>query len=89
MIESGYKDFDVSIWHGMYAPKGTPKPVVDKLVAALQQALKDPGLNKRFSDLGATTVSSDRATPLALSKHLADEIARWQPVIQKAGVFAD
>ncbi len=89
MIESGYRDFDVSIWHGMYAPKGTPKPVVEKLVTALQQALKDPGLNKRFADLGATTVSTERATPLALSKHLADEIARWRPVIQKAGAFAD
>jgi tripartite-type tricarboxylate transporter receptor subunit TctC len=89
MIESGYADFDVAIWHGMYAPKGTPKAVMDKLVPALQQALKDPGLNKRFADLGATTASTERATPEALQKHLAAEIARWKPVIEKAGVYAD
>ncbi|MCM5570797.1 tripartite tricarboxylate transporter substrate binding protein BugD [Burkholderiaceae bacterium FT117] len=89
MIEQGYKDFDISIWHGMYAPKGTPKAVIDKLVAGLQQALKDENLNKRFADLGATTVSTDRATPEALRKHLASEIDRWRPVIQKAGVYAD
>jgi tripartite-type tricarboxylate transporter receptor subunit TctC len=89
MAESGYPDFDISIWHGMYAPKGTPKEIIDKLSAALQQALQDPGLNKRFQDLGATTVSPDRATPDALQKHLKAEIARWSPVIEKAGVHAD
>ncbi|MBN9460241.1 MAG: tripartite tricarboxylate transporter substrate binding protein BugD [Burkholderiales bacterium] len=89
MAESGYPGFDVSIWHGMYAPKGTPKPVLDKLVATLQQALKDPGLNKRFAELGAQTASSQRATPDGLRKHLAAEIDRWSPVIKKAGVYAD
>ncbi len=89
MAESGYPDFNVSIWHGLYAPKGTPKPVVDRLVAALQQALKDPGLNKRFADLGAQTASAERATPEGLRKHLAAEIDRWGPVIRKAGVYAD
>ena len=89
MAESGYPDFNVSIWHGMYAPKGTPKPVLDRLVAALQEALKDPGLNKRFADLGAQTATADRATPEALRKHLAAEIDRWGPVIRKAGVYAD
>lgn len=89
MAESGYPGFNVSIWHGLYAPKGTPKPVVDRLVTALQEALKDPGLNKRFADLGAQTATTDRATPEALRKHLAAEIDRWGPVIKKAGVFAD
>lgn len=89
MAESGFPGFSISIWHGLYAPKGTPKPVVDKLVAALQQALKDPGLNKRFADLGAETVTQDRATPAALQKFLTDEINRWGPVIKKAGVYAD
>jgi tripartite-type tricarboxylate transporter receptor subunit TctC len=89
MMESGYPGFDISIWHGLYAPKGTPKAVVDKLVAALQQALKEKDLNARFSDLGATTVTMERATPEGLQKHLAAEIARWRPVIEKAGVFAD
>ncbi|MFA7667082.1 MAG: tripartite tricarboxylate transporter substrate-binding protein [Burkholderiaceae bacterium] len=89
MIESGYEGFDVAIWHGMYAPKGTPVAVIDKLVPALQKALQDPGLNQRFSDLGATTATAERATPEALNKHLAAEIARWKPVIEKAGVYAD
>lgn len=87
--ESGYPGLDVTIWHAMYAPKGTPKPVIDKLVSALQQALKDEGLNKRFADLGATTASPDKATPAALQEHLTEEIERWKPVIKKAGVYAD
>ena len=87
--EAGLKDFDLSIWHGMYAPKGTPQPVVDKLVAALQAALKDPAVNKRFADLGAVTVSPDRQTPAGLEKHLKAEIEKWGPVIKAAGVYAD
>lgn len=89
MAESGYPDFNVSIWHGMYAPKGTPKPVLERLVTALQAALKDPALNKRFSELGAQTATGDRVTPEGLRKHLATEIDRWGPVIRKAGVYAD
>ena len=87
--EAGLPGFELSIWHGMYAPKGTPKPVMDKLVAALQTALKDPALNKRFSDLGATTVTADKQTPDALGKHLKAEIDKWSPIIKKAGVYAD
>ena len=87
--EAGLPGFELSIWHGMYAPKNTPKPVLDKLVAALQVALKDPALNKRFADLGATTVTADRQTPDALGKHLKAEIDKWAPIIKKAGVYAD
>ena len=87
--EAGLQGFDLSIWHGMYAPKGTPKPVVDKLVEALQAALKDPAVNKRFADLGAVTVTADRQTPDGLAKHLKAEIDKWAPIIKKAGVYAD
>ncbi len=87
--EAGLPGLNVSIWHAMYAPKGTPKPVVDKLVAALQTALKNPDLNKRFTELGAETVSADRQTPAALEKYLTAEIAKWSPVIKKAGIYAD
>jgi tripartite-type tricarboxylate transporter receptor subunit TctC len=87
--EAGLPGFELSIWHGMYAPKGTPQPVVDKLVAALQAALKDPGLQKRFADLGSTVVSTDRATPDGLGKHLKAEMDKWSPIIKKAGVYAD
>jgi tripartite-type tricarboxylate transporter receptor subunit TctC len=87
--EAGLKGFELSIWHAVYAPKGTPQPVVDKLVAALQAALKDPGVNKRFADLGAVTVAPDRQTPDGLGKHLKAEIDKWSPIIKNAGVYAD
>jgi len=89
MAEAGLPGFTVGVWHAMYAPKGTPKPVIDKLVAALQTAIKDPAVIKRHADLGAELVGADRATPEALQKHLAAEIARWTPIIKKAGVYAD
>lgn len=87
--ESGLKDFNVSIWHGMYAPKGTPKAIVDRLVAALQQSLKDPTIVQRFGDLGTEPVAANKATPAALQAHLAAEIAKWAPLIKKAGTYAD
>ena len=87
--EGGLPALNVEVWHGLYAPKGTPKPVVDRLVAALQGALKDPAVVKRFEDLGAEVVSADRATPAALERHLKAEIEKWTPVIRKAGVYAD
>jgi tripartite-type tricarboxylate transporter receptor subunit TctC len=89
LAEQGLKGAEVSIWHGLYAPKGTPKPVLDKLVAALQQALADPAVTQKFNDLGAVTVSKDRQTPAALQAHLKAEIDKWGPIIRKAGVYAD
>jgi tripartite-type tricarboxylate transporter receptor subunit TctC len=89
MQEEGLKTFDVAVWHAIYAPKGTPKPVVDKLVEALQAALKDEGVKKRFADLGTEPVPQEKATPAYLQKHLASEIAKWGPIIQKAGQYAD
>jgi tripartite-type tricarboxylate transporter receptor subunit TctC len=87
--EQGLKNFEVVVWHGLYAPKGTPKPVVDKLTEALQVALKDANLRQRFADLGTEPVSADRATPDGLRKHLKAEIDKWGPIIKKAGQFAD
>jgi tripartite-type tricarboxylate transporter receptor subunit TctC len=87
--EVGVKGAEVGIWHGLYAPKGTPKPVMDKLVSALQDALKDETVQKRFADLGATTYPVSQATPEALQKHLKAEIEKWSPLIKKAGVYAD
>jgi tripartite-type tricarboxylate transporter receptor subunit TctC len=87
--ELGLKGFEVGIWHALYAPKGTSKPVIDKLVAALQEALKDATVKQRFADLGAEAVPLDHATPEALQKFLKSEIAKWGPIIQKAGVYAD
>jgi len=87
--EQGLKGFEVGIWHALYAPKGTPKPALDKLVAALQAALKDETVNRRFADLGAQAYPVDKATPAALAAHLKAEIAKWGPIIKKAGVYAD
>jgi tripartite-type tricarboxylate transporter receptor subunit TctC len=87
--ESGLKGFEVGVWHGVYAPKGTPKAAVDKLVAALQAAAKDPDFVKRMADLGATVYPPERITPAAHAAHLKAEIDKWAPIIKKAGVYAD
>jgi tripartite-type tricarboxylate transporter receptor subunit TctC len=87
--EQGLKGFEVGIWHGLYAPKGTPKPALDKLVAALQDAVKDPTVNQRFADLGATAYPPDKATPAALQAQVKAEIDKWGPIIKKAGIYAD
>ncbi|MDZ7653163.1 MAG: tripartite tricarboxylate transporter substrate-binding protein [Burkholderiaceae bacterium] len=87
--ESGIKGFEVGVWHGVYAPKGTPKAAVDKLVAAMQAAAKDPDFTKRMADLGATVYGADRMTPAAHAAHLKSEIERWAPIIKKAGAYAD
>ena len=87
--ELGLKGFEVGIWHGLYAPKGTPKAVIDKLAASLQEALKDETVKKRFADLGAEAVPLDKANPAALAAHLKAEIAKWGPIIKSAGVYAD
>ena len=89
LAEQGVKGAEVSIWHGLYAPKGTPKPVIDKLVSAMQEALKDQGVRTKFADLGAETFPPDKQTPQALQQHLKSEIDRWAPIIKKAGVYAD
>jgi tripartite-type tricarboxylate transporter receptor subunit TctC len=87
--EQGLKNFEVVVWHGLYAPKGTPKPVLDKLNAALKVALTDPGFKDGLAKLGSTPVTADKATPEALQKQLKAEIDKWAPIIKKAGVYAD
>ena len=89
MNEAGLPNFTVTVWHALYAPKGTPKAIVDQLSQALQVALKDPTLGQRFADLGSEPVSQERATPEALRVQLKSEIDKWGPIIKKAGVFAD
>ena len=87
--EQGLKGFEVGIWHALYGPKGMPKPVTDKLVAALQETVKDESVKKRFAELGATTYPPEKAAPAALQAHLKAEIDKWGPLIKKAGVYAD
>jgi len=87
--ESGMKGFNVSIWHGMYAPKGTPKAVQDQLNAALRKALADPEFIKRQEALGAVVVSDGRLGPAEHKKFVEAEINKWGPVIKAAGQYAD
>ncbi|MFZ3322146.1 MAG: tripartite tricarboxylate transporter substrate-binding protein [Usitatibacter sp.] len=87
--EQGLKDFQIVVWHGVYAPKGTPREALDKLNAALRSALKDPEVSKRFAELGAQIVSEDKQTPAGLRDWLKAEIDKWVPLIRKAGVYAD
>jgi tripartite-type tricarboxylate transporter receptor subunit TctC len=89
MTEQGLPAASLAVWHGMYAPKGTPKAFVQTLQKAMQDALKNPDLVKRFADLGTEPVSQDKVTSAALEKHLAAEIAKWGPIIKKANIYAD
>lgn len=89
LAEAGLPGFEVVVWHGVYAPKGTPKPVIDKLVTALQEALKDPAFVQRMNDLGSQVVATNKATPEGLRTQLRAEIDKWTPIIRKAGVYAD
>ncbi|MBQ0932339.1 tripartite tricarboxylate transporter substrate binding protein BugD [Ideonella sp. 4Y16] len=87
--ESGLKGFNVTIWHGMYAPKGTPKPVLDKLNAALKAALKDPEFLKREEALGAVVVTDARVNPAEHKKFVESEINKLGTAIKAAGQYAD
>ena len=87
--EQGLKGFDVKVWHGMYAPKGTPAEVVNKINAALNVALKDPVVMQRIADLSSELVGPDRATPQSLKTLLESEVKRWNTVIRAAGVTAE
>ena len=89
LAEQGLKGFEVVVWHGVYAPKGTPKEATEKFNAALRTALKEPNFVARMSDLGAEVVPEAKLTPEGLRSWLALETARWGPVIKAAGVYAD
>ncbi|HSI39121.1 MAG TPA: tripartite tricarboxylate transporter substrate binding protein BugD [Xanthobacteraceae bacterium] len=89
LAEGGVTGFEVAVWHGLYAPKGTPDDVVAKLNAALKTALQDPKVVSRFADLGTEPVSQERATPEVHKAFLAAEVAKWKPIIEQAGVYAD
>jgi len=87
--ESGLKGFEVTIWHGLYAPKGTPAEVTAKINKALKVALKDPEFLKKQQGLGAVVVTDKRTDGAEHKKFVAAEIAKWGPIIQAAGVYAD
>ena len=87
--EQGLKGFDLVVWNGLFAPKGTPKPALEKLVAALQTAVQAPAFRTRLADLGAEPVPLSKANPGSLGMLLKAEVDKWGPIIRKTGTFAD
>ena len=87
--EQGLRGFDLVVWNGLYAPRGTPRAALDRLVAALQMAVQDATFRTRLGDLGAEPVSVAKATPESLRARLRSEVDKWTPIISKTGKFAD
>ncbi|UIK05378.1 tripartite tricarboxylate transporter substrate-binding protein [Neorhizobium galegae] len=87
--EAGLPTFKLGVWHGVYAPKGTPKEIVDKLSSALRSAMEDATLKERFAQIATIPATKEQATPVALHTKLDSEIKRWDPIIKAAGQFAD
>jgi len=87
--EQGLKDFEVVVWHGIYAPKGTPRPIIERMNGAVRTALKDPDVMKRMADLGAEIAPDSKLSSEGLQAWLKAEIDKWGPIIKAGGTFAD
>jgi tripartite-type tricarboxylate transporter receptor subunit TctC len=88
-VEAGFPDFTVTIWQGLYAPKGTPPQVLKKLNEALKMAVKDQEFIKKQEQGGASVVTDARVEPARHKAFVAAEIAKWAPVIKAGGIYAD
>lgn len=84
--EGGLGEVEVTVWHGLYVPAGTPQEIVTALNEALKVALQDETVIERFAELGTTPVAEDRVTPEAHREHLESQIELWRPIIEEAGV---
>jgi len=87
--ESGLPNFELAVWHGIYAPAGTPVSILKRLNETVRAALSDPGVMKRFTEMGVVIPQGDRLRPEVLGQHTANEIKRWDPVIKAAGAKAE
>jgi tripartite-type tricarboxylate transporter receptor subunit TctC len=87
--EAGLPNFEVTVWHGLYAPRATPEAVVTRLSQALQATLREPRVVRRFGEIGTAPVAQDQATPAAHARFWAADIAKWKPVIEAGGQYAD
>jgi len=87
--ESGLPGFELTVWHGLYAPKGTPKEVVDRLAASLRDTLKDPVIIERYQDMSASIATPAQATPEALQNFLKADVERWKTALKAAGIQAE
>jgi tripartite-type tricarboxylate transporter receptor subunit TctC len=87
--EAGLPGFYMAVWHGLWAPKGTPAPVVAKLNAAVVDSLADATVQKRLADLGQEIPPRSQQTPDGLGAHHKAEIEKWWPLIKAAGIKAE
>ncbi len=87
--EAGLPGFEITVWHGLYAPRGTPAPITSRLTQSLQAALRDPKVIERFAAIGTAPVPQSDATPEAHQRFWTADIAKWRPVIQATGQYAD
>jgi tripartite-type tricarboxylate transporter receptor subunit TctC len=87
--ESGLPGFELGIWFGLLAPKGTPKPVIDSLASALKVAIADPAVIKRLDEFGAQLGDKELSEPAEFEKFFRDEAAKWRPIITETGTYAD
>ena len=86
--EAGVPGLHISFWHGLWVPKGTPKDVIAKLNAAVVDALADPAVRQRLTDLGQEIVPREQQTPAALGAYHKAEIEKWWPIIKAANIKA-
>jgi tripartite-type tricarboxylate transporter receptor subunit TctC len=86
MIESGIPGLSIEFWHGLWAPKGTPKPIVDRLDNAVMATLADPAVRKNLEGLGQVIFPRDQQNPAALLAYHKAELDKWWPVIKEAGI---
>jgi tripartite-type tricarboxylate transporter receptor subunit TctC len=84
--EAGLPNFYMAVWHGIWAPKATPRPVIDKINAAIVEALADPGVRTKLGDLGQEIPPREQQTPEALRAHHKAEIEKWWPIVKQAGI---
>ncbi len=84
--ESGQPGFELTVWHALYAPKGTPRAAVDKLVGALHSALRDPALVQRYGDMSSSIATPEQANPEALRSFLKADVERWKAAMKSAGI---
>ena len=89
ITETGVAEVDVPFWHGLWAPKGTPKEIIAKLNTAVIEAFADPSVRKRFADLGHEIPGRDQLTPEALAAYHKAELDKWWPIMKAAGIKAD
>lgn len=87
--EAGMPDFQLSIWQALFAPAGTPRPIIERLNRALRAALAEERVATRLTELGTAPEPAATGTPEALRDLLASEVARWRPILEAAGEFAD